>query len=185
MSTTSPRLLTADEFARLPEPPDGSKQELIRGEVIMTPPPGFEHGLVQVQIASLLNTYARTTRRGRVTVESGVVTERDPDSVRGPDAAFWSAERIPLDQRPTGYPSTVPDLCVEVLSPSQRRSKVREKVEEYFALGVRLVWVVDPEAHTVAVYRNADAGRLLHESATLDGEDVLPGYSCRVGDLFS
>lgn len=185
MSTTSPRLLTAEEFARLPESPDGSKQELVRGEVVMTPPPGFQHGYRQGRVFRLLDAYAASTSHGRAVLETGVVVEREPDTVRGPDVSYWSAERLPLDQEPKGYPETAPDLCVEVLSPSSRRSMIREKVAEYFARGVRLVWVVDPEGRSVSVYRSADEARLLHDTATLDGGDVLPGFSCRVADLFS
>ncbi len=187
MSTTSPRLLTAEEFARLPDLPDGSQQELVRGKVVMAPPPGFRHGRVQVQVASKLNDYAVSTKRGRVAVETGVVTERGPDTVRGPDISYWSAERLPFDQDPEGYPDAAPDLCVEVLSPSNRRSEMRDKVAEYFGRDVRMVWVVDPEDRTIAVYRSPGEARLLHadENAVIDGEDVLPGFRWPVADLFA
>src|SRR5262245_66308871 len=98
MATAAQKLLTAEEFALLPAPPDGSKQELVRGVIVTMPPPGFRHGLRQVRVASLLDHYALSTRRGRVTVETGVITERDPDSVRGPDVSLWSFERLPADQ---------------------------------------------------------------------------------------
>src|SRR5207249_4297108 len=90
MATAPTKLLTAEEFFRLPEPPDGSKQELVRGEIVTMPPPGFRHGDVQLAIGSLLRQFVRANRLGRVTVESGVVTEDDPDTVRGPDVSFWS-----------------------------------------------------------------------------------------------
>ncbi len=64
-------------------------------------------------------------------------------------------------------------------------SKIREKMTEYFQSGVRMVWIVDPEDRTVAVYCSMDEGRILHESAILDGDDVLPGFKCRVSELFS
>jgi Uma2 family endonuclease len=78
-----------------------------------------------------------------------------------------------------------PDLCVEVLSPSNRMARIREKLAEYFQRGVRMVWIADPEDRTVAVYRSPEEGRILHETATLTGEDVLPGFSCQVADLFA
>src|SRR5262245_28079988 len=120
MATVAGRLVTAAEFLAMPDPPDGSRQELVRGEVVTMPPPGFRHGLRQVRICSLLDQFGRSTRHGRVTVESGLVTERDPDTVRGPDVAYWSAERLPLDQEPEGYPEVAPELCFEILSPGNR-----------------------------------------------------------------
>ena len=93
---------------------------------------------------------------------------------------------IPPDQPdPEVYPEVAADLCVEVLSPGNRLGEIQEKLREYFARGVRMVWVVQPEDRTVTVYRTADEGHLLHESATLTGEDVLPGFSCPVARLFS
>ena len=185
MATVTEKLMTADEFAQLPNPPDGSKQELVRGVIVTMPPPGFRHGLRQGRAYGLLDHYARTTRRGRVTVESGLVTERDPDTVRGPDVAFWSAERLPLDREPEGYPDVAADLCIEVLSPNKRLRLIREKMREYFARGVRMVWIIDPEDRTIAIYRSLEEGRLLHENATLVVEDVLPGFSCPVADFFA
>lgn len=186
MATVTEKLLTAEEFSRLPNPPDGSKQELVKGEIVTMPPPGFEHGDIQLTIGSLLKQFVRAQGLGRVTVESGVKTEQGPDTVRGPDIAFWSKERLPLDQpRPKGYPDVAPDLCAEVLSPSNRLGQIRDKIQEYFARGVRMVWIVDPEDHTVRVYRSPDEGRIFHEKATLSGEDVLPGFSCLVAEFFA
>jgi Uma2 family endonuclease len=133
----------------------------------------------------LLRHFANAHHLGRVTVESGVVTERDPDTVRGPDVSYWSYERLPADQEPEGYPEVAADLCVEVLSPSDRPGKMREKVREYFTRGVRMVWLIDSDDRNVWVYRAPDEARVLHESATLSGEDVLPGFTCRVADLFA
>ncbi len=179
------RPITAGEFFHMPEPADGSKQELVRGEIVMVPPPGFEHGDVQCGVGALLRTFVKSRGLGRVTVESGVVTECDPDTVRGPDVAFWSADRLPLDQpRPQGYPAVAPDLCVEIRSPGDRPGEIQEKVREYLNRGVLIVWVVDPRQRTVTVYRSPDEGRVLHESATLSGEEVLPGFICRVAELF-
>jgi Uma2 family endonuclease len=113
------------------------------------------------------------------------VTEHGPDTVRGPGIAFWSAERIPLDVEPEGYPDIPADLCVEILSPDDVWELILEKVREYLTCGVRMVWVVDVELRTVTVYRNADEGRVLHQNATLSGDDVLPGFTIRVGELFN
>jgi Uma2 family endonuclease len=186
MATTTQKLITAEEFAKMPEPPDGFKQELVRGRIVtMSPPPGFEHGDVQLNVGTLLKVYVRSKRLGRVVVESRVVTERDPDTVRGPDVSVWSKERMPLNRpRPKGYPKVAANLCVEVVSSKKSLARAKSKLTEYFKRGVHMVWIVDPENRTVTVYRKANEGRILHEAATLSGEDVVPGFTCRVADLF-
>jgi Uma2 family endonuclease len=136
MSTAAARLLTADEFARLPNPVDGSKQELVRGEVITMPPPGFAHGTVQVNVAFALKVYLHTTRLGRVTVESGVITERGPDTVRGPDVAFWSYERVPADHVPVVYANEPADLVAEVVSPGNTPERMTRDVLPGFSCQV-------------------------------------------------
>src|SRR5690348_14428461 len=108
--TTAAVPMTAAEFARLPEPADGARRELVRGVIVSRKVPGFRHGVVRVGIAALLHGYARSQRCGRVTMGTGVITERDPDTVRGPDVAYWSAERLPLEQVPAGYPDAPADL---------------------------------------------------------------------------
>lgn len=184
MTTTAVKLITAAEFARMPDPPDGSKEELVRGVIVTMTAPGFRHGEVQLAVGSLLRQYARSNRNGRVTVESGLQTEFDPDTVRGPDVAFWSAERLPLDQTPEVYPDVAADLVVEIQSPSSRRQTTQDKIREYLNRGVRMIWVVDPEARTATVYRQPGEGRLLWHDAALTGEDVLPGFQCRVAEFF-
>jgi Uma2 family endonuclease len=185
MSTTaSTKLLTAEEFAKLPNPIDGSKQELVRGEVITMPPPSFLHGIVQNNVSFLLTSFTRQAKLGRVTVESGVITDTGPDTVRGPDVSYWSYERLPADHVPVVYANVAPDLCVEVRSPSNTPARTTKKVGEYFACGSRMVWVIDPEERTVTIYRKPGDGRVVWEDATLTGEDVLPGFTCAVAEFF-
>ena len=176
------KLVTAEEFANFPEPADGSKEELLRGEVITMPPPKGRHGVIQALIAYLLLSVVRQRKLGWVTTESGVVIERDPDSVFGPDVAFYSIVRHP--SRPEGYAETPPDLVVEVLSPDDRRKHVREKIKDYVKNGVKLVWLVDPEFRTVTVYAGSLRGTELDESETITGGDVLPEFSCKVAEFF-
>jgi Uma2 family endonuclease len=135
-------------------------------------------------IGALLYQHTHAHRLGCVTLGTGLITERNLDTVGGPDVAFWSAERLPMYQMPEVYPDVAADLCVEVLSPGDNPRQVQAKVREYLQHGVRLVWVVDPEWHNMTVYRHAEEGWLLWENATLSGEDVLPGFQCRVGELF-
>jgi Uma2 family endonuclease len=184
MSTVAHKLITADEFFRMPEPVDGSKQELVQGEIVTTPPTGYRHGDVQGNVYLQLKLFVLQNPIGNVTVESGVRTERDPDSVRGPDVAFWSKERVPLSEKPIGYPEMAADLCVEVVSPHDRLSQLRRKASEYLRNGVRMVWIVDPEDQTVTIYRQPGEGRVLSDNAELTGEDVLPGFRCQTGEFF-
>ena len=184
MATVGTKLMTAEEFFDLPDPPDGSKLELIRGEVTTVAQPGLEHGEVQVNVAALIKWFLKQHPIGRVFVESGTITERNPDTSRGPDVSYYGKERLPLDQRVVKYHDQSPDLCVEVVSPSNTRRELNAKIKEYFFAEVRMVWVVDPEERSVTVYREPLEGRLLKEDRTLDGGDVLPGFACRVADLF-
>lgn len=178
----STKLLTAEEFFLLPDPEDGSQQELVRGEIITMPPPGGMHGVSCLKAGRRIGNFVEEKDRGTVTCnDTGFITERDPDSVRGPDISYWSRER--LKGVPVGYIEIPPDLLVEVLSPSNTSKQIRAKLMEYFAKGVRLIWVIAPEDRTLTIYRTPDEGRLLHESATVTGEDVLPEFTCRVSDL--
>ncbi len=179
---TLEKLLTAEEFFLLPSPPDGSQQELVRGEIITMPPPGGLHGVCCLKAGRRIGNFVDDGPSGTVTSnDTGFITERDPDSVRGPDIAYWSKER--LSEVPVGYIAIAPDMLVEVLSPSNTWKQIRTKLKEYFARGVRLVWVLAPEDRTLTIYRTPDEGRILHETATVTGEDVLPGFACRVSDL--
>ncbi len=176
------KLLTAEEFFQLPNPRNGWQQELVRGEVITMPPPGGLHGVCCLKAGRRIGNFVEDHDRGTVASnDAGFITERDPDSVRGPDISFWLKER--LKEIPVGYFDIAPDWLIEVLSPSNTRKQILTKLVEYFAKGVRLVWVIAPEDRTLTIYRMPDEGRLLHESATVTGEDVLPGFSCRVSDL--
>jgi Uma2 family endonuclease len=183
--TTAPRkLITAEEFSRMPDPPDGSQQELMRGVIITMPSPGFRHGLCCSKVARRLGGYVEANGLGSVCCNyTGFIIERDPDTVRGPDLSFWSKER--LTTVPVGYPEVPPDLVVEVVSPSDHFSRIQTKLRHYLETGVRMVWIADPDDRTIAVYRADRSVRVLGEQDTLTGEEVVPGFSCRVAELFS
>ncbi len=183
MSTVRQPLVTLAEFEKMPDPKDGSRLELVRGEVVVMPPPKGKHGICCSQIAWVLQNFVRPRKLGWVTTnDTGVVLERGPDTVRGPDVAFWSIARQP--QMPEGYFLIPPDLAVAVLSPDDRRGDVRAKIKDYVFYGVPLVWLVDLETRTVTVYHGSMRGTELDESDTLDGGDVLPGFACPVAELF-
>jgi Uma2 family endonuclease len=184
MSAVMSQLITAEEFALLPEPADGSKQELVKGEVIDMSRSQAEHGLVQFKIAWLLMNVVVPNQLGWVLGESGVVVESDPDTLRGPDVFFCSKRNFP--ERPKGYLKGVPvDLVVEVLSPNDRRADVREKIGESIAAGVPLVWLVDPETQTVMVYSGTMRGVEYGPTDTIDAGTVIPGFSSKVAEFFS
>jgi Uma2 family endonuclease len=131
----------------------------------------------------ILPTHHATQTGGWVTSnDTGVILERAPDTVRGPDVAFWSITRQPTI--PEGYFEIPPDLAVEVLSPDDRRKDVRAKIKEYLFYGVKLVWLVDPETRIVTVYRESPRGVELDEDDLLDCGEILPGFTCKVSDLF-
>jgi len=176
--------LSAEEFARLPNPDDGSKEELVQGEVVTLPPGGFLHGYVQGQVGFVLDAYCQAHSFGHVTLGSGVITETDPDSVRGPDVAVWSYARLPADQVPEMYATIAPDLCAEVRCPGSLKEKMVPKVREYLACGTRMVWVIDPAERTVTVYTKPGEGTVFWDDATLFGGEVLPGFTYPVAEFF-
>ena len=148
------------------------------------PPPGGLHGVTCSKTDRKLGVFIDGGTGGTLVCnDTGFITKRDPDSVRGPDISYWSKER--LTEVSVGYIEIAPDLLVEVLSPSNTWKQIRAKLVEYFTRGVRLVWVIAPEDRTLTIFRTPDEGRLLHETATVTGEDVLPGFACRVSDLLA
>ncbi|SFH81703.1 Uma2 family endonuclease [Planctomicrobium piriforme] len=184
---TQTGLITAEQFVEMHfEVP----VELVRGEIVylygedgMTRP-GWKHGIVCVNVAAVLWQWARPTRAGIVTSnDTGVITERDPDTLRGPDVFFVAAGKVPAGPAPKGVPEITPDLCVEVLSPSDRWQRVRHKVMEYLDRGVSEVWVLDSEKHTVHIFRDDDSPSELKLGDTLMSP-VLPGFECRIDEFF-
>ena len=164
---------------------DIGRTELVRGEIIRLMPTGHPHGYIEAMIAALLVMFVRKHRLGRVlTGEVGVYTEHDPDTVRGMDVAFISHERL-AQVKSKSYLDVAPELVVEVMSPDDRWSEVQQKLAEYFAVGVQLIWVVDPRLEQVHVYRSlTDIDRLTNED-NLTGGEVLPGFAVPVAELFA
>jgi Uma2 family endonuclease len=180
MATTA--TLTAEDIARFPEDVLG---ELIRGEWRPMNPPGIWHGVLAARIAYFLSAWVLPRGLGEVTVESGYILERDPDTVVGPDVAFLRAERVPSPDRIAKFGPSYPDLAVEVVSPSQSLRFVEEKVRIYLEVGTPLVWVVHPQRRTVTVYAPGAEPRTLSEGEVLDGGGVLPGFTLPVAAVFA
>jgi len=179
---TVEHLMTA---AELLETPGLGRCELVHGELIRMSPSGFEHGRIAVNIGWALKEFVKTHPFGVVTgAETGFHIARDPDTVRAPDAAFTRADRLPTT-RVRGFFPEAPDLAVEVLSPGDRASEVLAKVQDWLQAGCRVVWVIDPERTTVTVYSGRDHVAVLGPSDTLTGDDVLPGFSLSVREIFA
>ncbi len=182
-TTTEAKLLTVDDLLRLSS--EGVRGELIRGVLCETMPTGQVHGKIVTRLVTRMGAFVEPRGLGTlVASDSGVWLERDPDTVREPDIAFTSVEELPLDAWNTGYAETVPDLVVEVVSPSDSRREIHDKAHMWLNHGVRLVWVVQPESRTVDVYRPDEEIATLGEQDALDGLDVLPGFTCDVSAVF-
>lgn len=158
--------------------------ELVKGEFVDLTPPGEEHGEVAVNTAMLLADHTRRGKLGKVVVESGFFTARDPDTVRGPDVSFFRAESIGAEGLPQGYAVIAPDLAVEVVSPSDTSEEMEARAQELLASGVKQVWLVFPRTRTVHQCDPSGHVRVLKAEEMLSGGDVVPGFSCHVSELF-
>jgi Uma2 family endonuclease len=175
------RFVTAEELA---DYPDSRHYELVRGVPRVCEPPGALHGRVAMKIAARLDEHAERLGLGTVLVEAGYLLRRGPDTVRGPDVSFISVARLPPNRIPEEFIRGAPDLAVEILSPSSRWADVEEKVADYLAAGARLVWVVDPRERRVVVRYPDRPPRMVPVADVLGGEDVLPGFTLALVDLF-
>ena len=177
-------VFTAEELIRLPR--GKCRYELVKGELFEMPPAGGRHGSVAMRIGVLLGSHVMANQLGEVlAAETGYFLRRDPDTVRAPDASFIAGDRLPPGELPAGYLDIMPDLAVEVLSPNDRAGEVLDKVDDWLGAGVKLVWVLDPAARTVRVYRSTAQVEELAEHEILDGAEVLPGFSCEIRSLFT
>lgn len=181
---TASKLMTAEEFmaADLGE----GTFELVRGEVIEMPPPGPDHGRISFKAGFVLEIFGARTGFGYcVGNDSAVQTERGPDTVRGPDMAFYSSVRLPRPALTGSAPPVPPDLVIEVFSPSNTARQMREKVNEYLNAGVLMVWVLHPGRRTLAIYRPDDpVPVVLGEGEVVENLPELPGFRCAVADFF-
>ena len=136
-------------------------------------------------MAAALKQFVRTQNPGVVMAsEVGVFTGRNPDTVRAPDVLFLSHERDALRRPPQGFLDVAPELTIEILSPTDRPDQVPRELDEYFAAGVRLVWVIDPATRTVQVHHGRGEPLSLASGAVVTGEAVLPGFEVPVADIF-
>lgn len=166
-------------------PDDGLHYELIGGRLVAEPSPGAQHGVVAATLVGFLAHYLRDHRHGVVlTCDTGFVLHRSPDTVRAPDVAFIRRERYLNLQEPRKAIPGAPDLAIEVLSPNNREQEMHAKVADYLAAGTTLVWIVDPEHEHVCSYRNLFEPQWHTGPDTLSAEDLLPGFSLTVSQIF-
>jgi Uma2 family endonuclease len=157
--------------------------ELVDG-ILVEKTVGLEESFIAVYIATILNIFVLPRGLGSVAGEAGTI-QLDTNLVRIPDVSFFSRARTRRGAVPgEAIPLLVPDLAVEVISRSNTRKEMEEKLKEYFETGVRLVWFVRPKSRVVDVYTAPDQFTRLTASMRLDGGDVLPGFTVLVGELF-
>ena len=183
MATNKTKLLTAEDLLRLSS--QGVKGELIRGVLHETVSVGKVHGRIAMAFGGALVGHVRPRRLGTVIgSDAGVLIQRNPDTVREPDIAYISAERLPLDDQSDGYLEVVPELVVEIVSPSDSPTEVDEKIRMWLDLGVSMALVVRPANRTIVIRRPGIPAVTLSGEDTLDGGDVLPGFSLPLSEIF-
>src|SRR5258708_30039367 len=179
MSTKT--LVTADELEQMPDD-DSVQIELDEGELITMPPAGWDHGDREGQIVYVLKRYVREHKLGKVfTGDTGF--RLSGETVRAPDVAFVRRERVE-SIRSKGFAKGVPDLAVEIFSPSDNVRQLMRKVKQYFAAGCHTVWIVYPERREINVLEATGADRLLTVADRIDAPELLPGFSVTVAELF-
>ena len=180
---TAEALMTAQEFGQRPDP--GYPEELVQGRVVGMPPPDRRHGYVCSKAARIFGSVVEEHDLGRVmSNDSGVITKRDPDTVRGADVAYYSYARLPKGPLPTGYGPEVPELIVEVRSANDGWREILEKVTEYLRAGVLMVVVLDPKPQTAHLFGPTDPPCTLGPEDELVLPRILEGFRVRVGRFF-
>lgn len=181
------QVVTADDLWVLAHQVDEQRLELIEGVLYEMTPAGEEHGISAGNVFGALWNYVRQHDLGRVTAaETGYIVYKNPDpnekdTVLAPDVGFISKERGTKPVK--GYVPHPPDFAVEVVSPNDSYSAVSRKVTLYLRYGTRLVWIVDPQFKSVTVH-TPQGSRVYEAGETLDGGDVLPGFTLAVADVF-
>ena len=174
-------LLTAEalEQVRLPH----RRTELVRGKLLVREPPSTEHGRIQANLAYFITDHVRRNALGVVFgQDTGFRIESSPDTVRGPDLAFVRRERASAIPR-RGYAALAPDFVAEILSPEDRPGEYLAKVAQWLEAGTALVWVIDPQRAEAHVHRADGSLTIVGGDGMLDGEAVLPGFSCALVDV--
>lgn len=171
--------MTEEEFMRLPD--DGRKYELVNGRPKEVPT-SFRHNAIGANIVALLMPYARG--RGFLAISQAGFGMKD-HNIRCPDVSFTRKERLPSGVPPDTFGDAAPDLCIEIVSPSEDQDDMKLKLGEYFASGSQQVWYLFPESRRVAIYTAPTKAITYDADDEISADDLLPGFHCRVTDLFS
>jgi Uma2 family endonuclease len=157
--------------------------ELVNGRIVLLSPTGRAHGRAEARLTTRLSTYVDANNQGEVlTGDVGIYIRRDPDTVRAADVAFISHGRL-ARCKAEGYLDVAPEIVVEVLSPTDRRGEVTEKIQDYFSAGVLRVWVLDSKQRRILVHRSLTDVQQIRMGEILTDE-LLPGFRVVVADLF-
>jgi Uma2 family endonuclease len=178
----NPTILSPVSVHARPDP--GHPEELVRGRIVAGPCPDRHHGQVCTEVIVVIGRYLERHDLGHLLCNgSGLITTRNPDTVRGADVAFYSYGRLPKGALPPSYGPEVPELVVEVLSPGDRWADVLAKVGEYLAVGVSTVLVLDDLQRSAELFRPDTAPRSLAADDEVSLPDILPGFAATVGVL--
>jgi Uma2 family endonuclease len=175
-------LLTAKDLSEMGE--EGEFCELVDGELVRLSPSFFPEARVVRTVQRLLDNFVSPRQLGEI-FGPDLGYQLTPHRVRAPDVSFVSAEKLAAYGNPQEFAMVVPDLAVEVISPEVKYGYLQRKIRDYFEAGVRLLWIVDPAMRTVTVHRSPVDLRVLTTADTLSGEDVMPGFSCPIAELFA
>lgn len=186
MASVAMKLMTAEQFYEFANRPENRDRhfELENGEIVEMSQPGERHGVVCGNTSWLFGAYIRKIKRGRVcTNDMGIVIKRGPDTVGGPDISVYTASKKyeDLDDK---YPRTAPNVVVEVLSPNDRVAKMVARLNRFLKKGVELVWLIDPVARNVMIWRIGQEPMVFEENDDIAGLPELPGFRCKVSELF-
>jgi Uma2 family endonuclease len=164
---------------------EGFRGELVKGELRETMPTSILHGIIAGRIAIILGMFVLQNKLGEVlTAETGFKLFVNEKTVRVPDVAFLSNEKLAQVEDFSKFFNGTPDLAVEVISPSETYDDVQEKLEDYLASGVKIVWLVRPKQKTVTVYHSIFDFKIFSETGEIEGENVLPNFKCKLSDIF-
>ncbi len=181
MSIVQTKPITPAELLAMP---DSNNLELVGGELVEKPVSVLS-ALVESKMHVRLGGFCDAHKTGVVLSSTNGIQcfPDEPNKVRKPDISFVKRERFSLEHLREGFLSIAPDLAVEVISSHDEFAEITEKVEEYLAAGVALVWVIDPENRLVYIHRRDGSVTKLRESDELSGENVIPGFACKVAEL--
>jgi Uma2 family endonuclease len=182
MSSVAQRLMTAEEY--LQSPVNTKQSELVHGRVVETAIQGARHGGIVATVSAILYGWAQSTASGCVCAKAGYVLTYDPDTVLGPDISYVRADRISAEGVPKGFWPGAPDLAVEVLSPDDKEYELRRRLRYFLDAGTPLVWTVYPDTREVIAHTPDGLAKTYGEDDILEHQDVLPGFSCKVAELF-